>query len=67
MVSDIDIYRSAQAVIQKCGTSFDAKEYAVFRSEKLLEKGESIGARVWLRIAEAIDELQNMSEKGVIH
>ena len=55
MVSDIDIFRSANAVIREHGQ--DAPIHAAMRADALLEAGDLDGQRVWLRIIAAIEEL----------
>lgn len=64
MISEKDIYRSAKAVIDKCEGHHDAKEYALFRVRKLYDDGDVEGAAVWQNIANAIDEINNMTGKG---
>ncbi len=56
MTSDLDIYRSAKLLIDQHGE--DAARDAAMRADALLEAGDMEGRRVWLRIREAIKELQ---------
>ncbi len=55
MLSDLDIYRAAQATIQVYGD--DAGLDAAQRADELLAAGDMDGRRVWHRIMEAIGEL----------
>jgi len=54
MVSEIDIFRSANEVIKKCGNIDDSKEYANSKIKMLHERGDIEGTVVWTRIAKAI-------------
>lgn len=58
MTSDIDIYRSAKAMIEQHGHA--AALEAAMRADKMLADGDLDGQRVWLRILKAIDELQGV-------
>jgi hypothetical protein len=55
MTSDLDILRSAHAVIREHGD--DATIHAAMRADALLDAGDLDGQRVWLRIIAAIEEL----------
>jgi hypothetical protein len=59
MISDADIYRSAQVLIREHGD--DAKATAQSRANAFWDKGDDDGAAVWMRIAGAIEELQKTS------
>lgn len=65
MVSDKDIYRSANLMIRQHGD--DAVMHAALRADELLAKGDLAGERVWLRVIEAIRELQDTKATGPIH
>ena len=56
MVSEIDIYRSANLIVQQHGD--EARTHAATRADELLAAGDAAGGAVWLRIARAVDELQ---------
>ncbi len=56
MIPDLDIYRSAQAVIKQHGQ--DAPIHAAMRADAMLEKGDLDGYAVWRRILRAVGELQ---------
>ncbi len=56
MISDIDIYRSAQVIVQTHHR--DAAIEAAMRADEMLEKGDLGGYAVWRRILKAVEELQ---------
>ncbi len=56
MTSDLDIYRSAQALIKRHGE--DAPIHAAMKADAMLEKGDLDGCAVWKRIVRAVEELQ---------
>jgi hypothetical protein len=58
MISDLDIWRSANELIKQFGDTADIE--AAARADALLGKGDLEGQRVWLRILTAIDELQKV-------
>ncbi len=55
MVSDLDIYRSANEVITQQGETADIE--AAMRTDECLAAGDLEGEAVWLRIVKAIEEL----------
>ncbi len=55
MISDLDIYRSANELIEQHGE--DAPIHATMRVDELLEASDMDGRAVWLRIVKAIEEL----------
>lgn len=55
MVSDLDVYRAANALIKELGN--DASFEAAMKADKLLEAGDLEGKAVWLRILAAVDEI----------
>ncbi len=61
MTSDLDIYRSAQALIKQHGQ--DAPIEAAMRADAMLEKGDLDGCAVWKRILRAVEELQAKEPK----
>lgn len=65
MTSDIDIYRSAKAMIEQHGHA--AALEAAMRADKMLADGDLDGQRVWLRILKAIDELQGVGAAKTRH
>ena len=56
MTSDLDIYRSAQALVKHHGQ--DAPIHAATRADAMLDKGDLDGCAVWKRILWAVEELQ---------
>ncbi len=61
MLTDLDIYRSAQALIKQHGE--DAPIHAAMRADKLLKAGDLDGYAVWKRILGAVEELQGSEPK----
>ncbi len=61
MTSDIDIYRTANALVREHGDR--AATHAAMRADELLETGDMDGRATWLRIIRAIEELAS-SERG---
>ncbi len=55
MISDLDIYRSAQVLIKQHGP--DAPIHAAMRADSMLEAGDLDGYSVWKRIVRAVEEL----------
>jgi len=56
MIPDLDIFRSAQALVKQHGE--DAPIHAAMRADAMLEKGDLDGYAVWKRILRAVEELQ---------
>ncbi len=56
MTSDLDIFRSAHALIKQHGE--DAPIHAAMRADAMLEKGDLDGVAVWKRILRAVEELR---------
>ncbi len=65
MIDDIDIYRAAKLLIDKHGEN--AGNEASMRADAMLEQGDLDGKAVWLRILEAVKELQNTAPVGPVH
>ncbi len=55
MTSDLDIYRSANELINQHGDAADIK--AAMRADERLAAGDMEGRDVWLRIVKAVEEL----------
>ncbi len=55
MTSDLDIYRSANELINQHGETADIE--AAMRADELMDAGDMEGRAVWLRIVKAIEEL----------
>ena len=62
MTSDLDIYRSAQMLVQQHGP--DAPIHAAKRADAMLEAGDLDGCAVWKRILRAVEELQVTEPKS---
>ena len=56
MTSDLDIYRTANLLIERHGR--DAQIEAAMRADELLDKGDMDGFAVWKRILKAVEELE---------
>ena len=56
MVSDLDIFRAANLLIQQHGG--DAEIEAARKADLMLDRGDIEGRNVWLRIKRAIGQLQ---------
>jgi hypothetical protein len=65
MISQNDIFRSAQLLIKQHGTK--AEELAERTIRKLMEQDDAKGAGVWLRILSAIEDLRSMKQQGKLH
>jgi triphosphoribosyl-dephospho-CoA synthetase len=67
LVSASEIYRSASVMIRKYGEN--AALEAGIRADRLLDQGDIEGQCTWLRILNAIKELQNTtpSEGDIVH
>ena len=55
MISDLDIYRSAQLLVERHGDG--APIEAAMKADAMLEKGDIDGQAAWLRILRAVKEL----------
>ena len=56
MVSDLEIYRAANQLLQRHGE--DAQFEAARLADAMLDRGDLEGQRVWKRVLRAIDELR---------
>lgn len=56
VVSDLDIWRAANLLIQKHGA--DAELEAAKRADLMLDRGDDDGRLLWARIRRAIEDLQ---------
>lgn len=65
MISPIDIYRTAKVLIDKHGE--DAEIFARVRADELLIERDLDGQRTWMRIMEAISELQGTEVTGTVN
>lgn len=55
-LSDLDIYRAAQALVRQHGIA--ASLEAAMMADEMVARGDPSGRNVWLRILRAVDELQ---------
>ena len=62
MISDLDIYRAANVIIERYGG--DARLYATKRASAMLGKGDLDAYAVWKRILRAVGELQKAGPKS---
>ena len=58
MISERDIYRTANLMIRKHGSK--AHIHAAMRADEFSEKGDLDGQRTWLRIIRAIEDLRTI-------
>ncbi len=67
MISDLDIWRSASALVKHHGQ--DAPIEAAMRADAMLETGDLGGYAVWKRILKAVEELQcaDLALDGELH
>ncbi len=56
MISDLDIYRSAQVIMKQYGK--DAQIHSTKRASAMLDKGDLDAYPVWKRILRAVEELE---------
>ena len=56
MTSDLDVYRSAHALIQQHGEA--AAIEAAMKADAMLDKGDLDGAAVWRQVVAAVNDLQ---------
>ena len=61
MTTDLDIYRSAHALIQQHGDA--AAIEAAMKADAMLDKGNLDGAAVWRQIVAAVNEMQRAEPK----
>ncbi len=64
MISDLDIYRSAQTLVKQHGQ--DAPIHAATRADAMLDKGDLDGYAVWRRILRAVEELRGTEPGPVV-
>ena len=67
MTSDLDIYRSANEIIEQYDDAADIE--AAMRADELMDAGDMDGRAVWLRIVKAIAELlsEERPEDAEVH
>ena len=62
MVDDLDIYRSANLLIDRHGE--DAPIFAAQQADACLEGGDLDGKGTWMRVIRAINELLDQQPSG---
>ena len=62
---DIDLWRAAKLLIDRYGKT--APVEAMRRADALAAQGNAAGRVVWLRILEAVEELQSTVPSGAVH
>ena len=62
-MKEIDLYRTAVEMIKQHGEN--AAIQAALKSDKLLDKGDMEGAKVWREIVKKIDILQAQKTDGI--
>ena len=65
MTSTLDIYRSANNLVQQHGE--DAPIHAAMRADAMLETADLDGYSVWQRIVKAVKELLSQELDGTVH
>ena len=66
VLDNLDIYRSAKALIDRHG-EFDAELHAAQRADELLEAGDMNGRRVWLWVLDAVRDITSKEPSGAVH
>ena len=64
-MDDLDIYRSAAAFIKQHGD--EAPIHAAMKADDMLERGDMDGRAVWLRIVDAIRDMQRETPRPGEH
>ena len=66
MIADIDLWRGAKLLVDRYGNT--ATIEAMKRADALAAQGDAAAGKVvWLRILEAVEELQNTQPTGPVH
>ena len=65
MIPEIDIRRVANLMLRRYGD--EANVEGAIRAEELFEEGDHNGAAVWLRVIDAIAQLENTTPRGPLH
>jgi len=65
MTTNIDIYRTANLMIQQHGE--EAAIQAAMKADEMLAQGNLDGKAVWLGVIKAIEELQATEPRGIAH
>ena len=65
MIPEIDIRRVAHLMLKRYGDEADIE--SAIRAEELAEAGDWAGGAIWLRIIDAIGQLENTTPPGPPH
>jgi hypothetical protein len=65
VIPEIDIWRVANLMLMHYGDEAEAE--SAIRSAEIAEAGDSVGAAVWLRVTDAIGQLENNTPPGPLH
>jgi hypothetical protein len=65
VIPEIDIWRVANLMLKRYGQEADIE--SAIRAEELFEEGDHNGAAVWLRVIDAIAQLENTTPPGPLH
>ena len=65
MISDLDIYRAAHMLLERHGA--EATLEAAKMIDAMLERGDIEGRAVWLRIKQAISDIEARQPSGSVH
>ena len=65
MTSDLDLWRAAKLLVDRYGEK--ATIEAMKRADALAAQGDAAGKVVWLRILEAVEQLQSTEPVGPVH
>lgn len=60
-ISDLDVWRAANMLIEIYGSSLDASMAAAQRADNAIEQGDITGERLWTRVFAAVCELNRTS------
>ena len=64
-MKDLDLWRAAKLLVDRYGDG--ATIEAMKRADALAAQGDAAGKIVWLRILEAVEELQNTNPTEPLH
>jgi len=65
MIPEIDIWRVANLMLKRYGDQAEVE--SAIRTQELALNGDSVGAAVWRRVADAIGQLVNTTPPGPLH
>ena len=65
MTTNIDIYRTANLMIQQHGE--EAAIQAAMKADEMLAQGNLDGKAVWMQVIEVIEELQMTEPETALH